>query len=91
MQTEPLDWQRTGAAKILMSCQGPFRGCIVGDEMGLGKILTTIMACMAAKYQLNAKAAAFSLIVTTKTLVPQWFDEATLHFDKVCCSSQRGC
>ncbi|KAI9764333.1 MAG: hypothetical protein M1839_005964 [Geoglossum umbratile] len=77
LSTEPRSWQLDLATKINHCCQGPNHGCIVADEMGLGKTLGTLLAL-----QLSRKAVpgTFDLVVTTKSCVPQWYEETVYHF-----------
>ncbi|KAI1608299.1 P-loop containing nucleoside triphosphate hydrolase protein, partial [Exophiala viscosa] len=44
MLVTPHDYQAKGAAQIQHCAEGPFRGMILGDGMGLGKTLTGAMA-----------------------------------------------
>ena len=56
---------------------GPFCGGINGDEQGMGKSLTTLIACETDN--LNVKGC-FNLILTTKTCSYQWYEEVVQHF-----------
>ncbi|KAK2762298.1 hypothetical protein FQN54_001308 [Arachnomyces sp. PD_36] len=40
----PHEYQLKGAAQIQEGCEGPFRGLLLGDEMGLGNTLTACLA-----------------------------------------------
>lgn len=51
MPTTPHDYQRKGAAQIDYLCKSVFRGCLIGDPMGLGKTLQAIMSMKLIKHE----------------------------------------
>ncbi|CAO1604958.1 hypothetical protein XANCAGTX0491_008498 [Xanthoria calcicola] len=64
LETELHDYQRVGIAKMLHCWNGPNRAVLLGDMMGIGKTIDTIVACVLDKDRVRG---AFDLIVTTKT------------------------
>lgn len=62
------DYQKKGIMLLAMS-----KGFVLGDECGLGK---TLQALCALCYQWNKDPNRKAVIITTKSSVPQWVDEA---------------
>ncbi|KAK0625622.1 hypothetical protein DIS24_g11055 [Lasiodiplodia hormozganensis] len=81
LKTQLKPWQATGAAKINFCCNGPERGCILGDGMGLGRTLTSLASC-AMNEKEGEPYTGFNLILTTSTCLNQWKSEVSLNFDK---------
>lgn len=67
MPVAPHDYQLKGAAQIEYMCKGPFRGCLVGDPMGLGKTLQAILSMMPIRDD-----PGLILVVCPASLCKQW-------------------
>ena len=79
LDTKLLEHQRSGVSKVMYSLDGPFAGCILGDMMGLGKTLMTIVV----SHLDRGRHGCFDLILTTKTCVSQWEEEFKWHVKEV--------
>lgn len=73
-------YQEQGIAKILHMFDGDFRGGIMGDMMGLGKTIMTLVAVMIDR---RKRPGTFSLVITSKSCVSQWRREAHDYFRPV--------
>jgi len=69
---DPHIWQLIGAAQAHELCRGWFRGCIIGDQMGVGKTLLAILAMELARRE---PGDGFSLVVCPKSCQIQWIGE----------------
>lgn len=61
-------YQLKGDAQVDFLCRGPFRGCILADQMGLGKTVQAIAALELARGQ-----PGMSLVVCPESLVSVWY------------------
>ncbi|KAH0167802.1 hypothetical protein KCU67_g3751, partial [Aureobasidium melanogenum] len=80
LRTIPKDYQLSVVTKGLKLCDGPNRGFIFADHMGLGKTLACGMLVMASGKTRGPRAAP-ALVVTTKTCMGQWRQELINHFE----------
>ncbi|KAH8889402.1 P-loop containing nucleoside triphosphate hydrolase protein [Thozetella sp. PMI_491] len=71
-------WQGTGATKLVRLGNSFLGGGILGDRVGMGKTLTSLLAALELRRQLPNPG--FILIVCRPTLVLQWYDEIHRHF-----------
>jgi len=78
MPTIPHDYQRKGAAQIDFSCKSPFRACLVGDPMGLGKTLQAICSMKAIEDE-----PGIILVVCPASLCIQWVQSIENAFEEV--------
>ncbi|KAF2221388.1 hypothetical protein BDZ85DRAFT_265288 [Elsinoe ampelina] len=61
------DYQCKAVAMMLSSLDSPFRGCILGDSMGLGKTIQSIAAMWLDRF----RPGCASLIICPKSLIDQ--------------------
>ncbi|KAL8796628.1 MAG: hypothetical protein Q9195_001018 [Heterodermia aff. obscurata] len=80
LRTVLRDYQKMGVGKMLQCWREPSRTAIVGDQMGLGKSLMTLVACLKDRTSVERRSHRFDLIITTKSCVKQWKYECRRHF-----------
>ena len=78
MLIEPYPFQLKAAAQIDFCCEGPFRGIILADRMGMGKALTRTLATW-----LRRNEPGMSLVVAPATVCSQWVREIHKYFAEV--------
>jgi SNF2 family DNA or RNA helicase len=78
MPTTPQDYQPKGAAQIDHACKGYFRGCLIGDPMGLGRTLQAICSM-----KLIADEPGIILVVCPASLCIQWVQSIENAFGEV--------
>ncbi|KAF4421275.1 hypothetical protein F53441_14357, partial [Fusarium austroafricanum] len=74
-------WQKIGVAKILESFNSPLRGLILGDETGLGKSLTALVAALEKRNEMLPHCGPV-LVIARPGCVDQWYEEIQKRFDK---------
>ncbi|KAF2645195.1 hypothetical protein P280DRAFT_513112 [Massarina eburnea CBS 473.64] len=74
------EWQKHGAWMTHISCEGPMKAVLNCSQMGTGKTLETIVAAEYAR--LNGSPGCFTLILTTRSCIPQWVDEIESSFEE---------
>jgi SNF2 family DNA or RNA helicase len=72
-------WQKTGAWKMVTSCQGPVRGVLNVSTMGTGKTMETLFALEYARL-VSKVPGSFDLVLTPLSCVGQWVREAERMF-----------
>lgn len=78
MPTIPHDYQLKGAAQIDWPCKGPFKGCLVGDPIGLGKTLQAILSMIPIKDD-----PGLILVICLDSLCRQWVQSVNRAFSDV--------
>lgn len=76
--------------KLLEACNSPLEGAILGDETGLGKSLSALLAALAKRKEMFPYAGPV-LVVCRAGCVIQWLEEIYTHFDKVSPSCNSAC
>ena len=71
--------QLKGAAQLDFLCKSPSRGGLLGDPMGLGKTLTTILHLWTLRNE-----PGMSLLLCPASLCGQWVQAIETFFEKVC-------
>lgn len=86
MLITPHDYQLKGAAQADWACKGPFKGIMVGHEMGVGNTLLAILAMWLCRDD-----PGMCLVVAPVSLCGQWvttiersWEEVGLYFHAIC-------
>ncbi|QPC66833.1 hypothetical protein HYE67_009064 [Fusarium culmorum] len=74
-------WQETGARKLVNSCNLLLGGLVLGDETGLGKSLTALVAALHQRNKMLPACGPVA-VITRPSCVIQWWEEIKRHFSK---------
>ena len=78
MLLKPHDYQLKGANQIDHLCEGIFRGAIVGDQMGLGKTLTSVLVIRKRRDE-----PGMDLVVAPASVCEHWKETMERVFELV--------
>ncbi|KAF4780876.1 hypothetical protein HER10_EVM0003842 [Colletotrichum scovillei] len=80
LETVLRPWQQEGAELLSHMLNGPLRGAVLGDGMGLGKTLTSINVTLRDP---NEPYEGPVLVVAPKAVQSTWLDELSFHFQQL--------
>ncbi|PCD45426.1 hypothetical protein AU210_000860 [Fusarium oxysporum f. sp. radicis-cucumerinum] len=81
LRTDLKSWQKIAVVKLLEACNSPLEGAILGDDTGLGKSLSALLAALAKRKEMFPYAGPV-LVVCRAGCVIQWLEEIYTHFNK---------
>ncbi|CEI64840.1 hypothetical protein FVEN_g3338 [Fusarium venenatum] len=74
-------WQEIGAKKLAASCNFLLGGLILGDDTGLGKSLTALVAALHQRNKMLPDCGPVA-VVTRPACILQWWEEIEQHFSE---------